>query len=302
MIQNDTTLSDAFCKYPPGLYLVSTPIGHLGDMTVRATETLKKVDLIACEDTRVSRVLLTHYGISTPLTPYHDHSSLAATGKIVDILAAGGRVALIADAGTPLIADPGYPLVRYAIDQAIPVYGVPGPCAAILALALSGFGQSTFFFGGFLPAKNEARRQKLCAYGAVPGTLIFYESPHRLLATLKDIRETLGNGQVALARELTKRYEEVERGSVEELIDRYGQKTPRGEYVVLIGPRPDDPPDDGRGDGLSLLRSYLTAGDSVKAAVTKTVQRTGESKKPLYAAALTIIQDLDRDESRHGGA
>lgn len=287
----DTISSLDVCKYPGGLYLVATPLGNLKDITLRALDILTVADVVACEDTRTSRPLLDHYGIKTPVASYHDHSSKVGTDRLSAVLLSGGRVAVISDAGTPLISDPGYPLVRFAIDHGIDVYGIPGPCAAILALTVSGFSTNQFFFGGFLPSKPAARRQKITAYGAIPGILIFYESPHRLLDMLGDVQGTLGNRFVVLAREMTKKFEEIERGHLTDLMARYTTKNPRGEYVVLIDQDKDNVEEGG--DHRDLLTLFLKKGDSVKDAVKKVVMRTGLSKKQVYDDALILIKHLD---------
>lgn len=293
MTHTDTISSIDLCKYPAGLYLVATPLGNLKDITLRGLEILKIADVIACEDTRTSRPLLDHYGIKTPTYPYHDYSSDGGMARLSAPLLSGGRVAVISDAGTPLISDPGYSLVRFAIDNDIAVYGMPGPCAAILALTVSGLGSDRFFFGGFLPAKSAARCQKIRSYDTIPGTLIFYESPHRLVDMLEDVYKTLGNRTMVLAREMTKKFEEIERGTAVDLIARYDAKNPRGEYVVLIGGMNDA--DDDEIDYRALLTVFLNQGDFVKDAVTKVVMRTGLPKKQIYADALALVKKLDRD-------
>jgi 16S rRNA (cytidine1402-2'-O)-methyltransferase len=217
------------------LYLVSTPIGNLADITHRALQILKDVDLIACEDTRHTQKLLNHYDITTKTTSYHEHNEQQRTAELVQRLKEGSDVAVVSDAGTPSISDPGYRLVRAAIENEIPVVPVPGPSALIAALIAAGLPTDEFFFAGFLPARSNARRARLSELQAVPGTLIFYEAPHRLGATLTDAYEILGEREAVVARELTKLHEEIRRGRLRELAAHYAtDESVRGEIVVLI--------------------------------------------------------------------
>ncbi|HBQ38039.1 MAG TPA: 16S rRNA (cytidine(1402)-2'-O)-methyltransferase [Candidatus Omnitrophica bacterium] len=218
------------------LYLVSTPVGNLGDLTLRAIETLKGVDVIACEDTRQTGKLLAHYQIRKPLTSLHDHNERQKTPQLIGQLKSGQSIALVSDGGTPLVSDPGWYLVRRAIDAGIAVSWIPGATALIGALVLSGLPTDRFVFEGFLPPKPGARRKRLEALKDEPRTVVLYESPHRLLKTLRDIRETLGDVQIACARELTKMFEEVRRGPVSELIAHFEQKVPKGEFVLALNP------------------------------------------------------------------
>lgn len=220
-----------------GLYVVATPIGNLGDMAPRALEVLRTVDLVAAEDTRHSAPLLKHFDIHTPLLAYHDHSDSAALQRIERCIAAGGSVALISDAGTPLISDPGYRLLLAAHDKGWKVVAVPGPCAAIAALSVAGLATDRFRFEGFLPAKAAARRARLQALAGETVTLVFYEAPHRVVETLADMRETFGDGRLGvLARELTKAFETVLRAPLAELAERVAQDPDqrRGEIVLLV--------------------------------------------------------------------
>jgi len=222
-----------------GLYIVPTPIGNLGDITHRALETLAAVTLIAAEDTRHSKRLLTHYGIETPLCAYHDHSSDTATQQLLARMASGDSVALISDAGTPLVSDPGFRLVRAAQDSGIRVFPLPGPCAAVTALSGAGLPTDRFFFEGFLPAKATARRHRLESLGHQAGTLVIYEAPHRIAATLGDAVAILGEGREAvLARELSKSFETIRRGTLGELLAWVTEDVnqQRGEQVLLLGP------------------------------------------------------------------
>lgn len=219
---------------PGTLYLVATPIGNLADITLRALDILKNVALIACEDTRHTRKLLQHYGIATKTVSYHEHNEQQRANELIEILKRGDDVAVVSDAGTPAISDPGFRLVRAAIENDINVVPVPGPSALISALTAAGLPTDEFFFGGFLPARANARRTRLAELRAVPGTLVFYEAPHRLSETLKDAYETLGEREAVVARELTKLHEEIRRGRLSELAEHYATEEPRGEIVLLI--------------------------------------------------------------------
>jgi len=217
------------------LYLVATPIGNLADITHRALQVLKDVELIACEDTRHTQKLLQHYGIKTKTISYHEHNEQQRAAQLIDLLKQGSDVAVVSDAGTPSISDPGFRLVRAAIENEVPVVPVPGPSALISALIAAGLPTDEFFFAGFLPSKLNARRARLTELKSVPGTLIFYEAPHRLSATLKDAYETLGEREAVIARELTKLHEEIRRGRLSELATHYANEdNARGEIVVLI--------------------------------------------------------------------
>ena len=217
------------------LYLVATPIGNLADITHRALQVLKDVDLIACEDTRHTHKLLQHYGITTKTISYHEHNEQQRAAELIDRLKQGSDIAVVSDAGTPSISDPGFRLVRAAIESEVPVVPVPGPSALISALIAAGLPTDEFFFAGFLPARSNARRARLNELRSVPGTLIFYEAPHRLAATLKDAHEILGEREAVVARELTKLHEEIRRGRLSDLAMHYAnEENPRGEIVVLI--------------------------------------------------------------------
>ena len=222
------------CRMPGTLYLVATPIGNLSDITHRALQVLRDVDLIACEDTRHTHKLLGHYGITTKTISYHEHNEQQRAGQLIDQLKQGSSIAVVSDAGTPAVSDPGFRLVRAAIENEVPVVPVPGPSALISALIAAGLPTDEFFFAGFLPARTNARRARLSELQSVPGTLIFYEAPHRLAATLKDAYEILGERDAVVARELTKMHEEIRRGRLSELSEHYEREDPRGEIVVLI--------------------------------------------------------------------
>jgi len=220
------------------LYIVSTPIGNLEDITLRALRILKEVSLIAAEDTRLTRKLLTHYDISTPTVSYYEHNSFTRIPKIIDHLNTGKDVAVVTDAGTPGISDPAYKLIRAAIESGNRIEAIPGPSASITALTASGLPTDRFIFEGFLPHKK-GRKAKLTRLSAIEATVIFYESPKRIVRTLKDILEFMGDRPAVIGRELTKLHEEMIRGNVSKLLSHFTQKTPRGEFVIMIGK--DDP-------------------------------------------------------------
>lgn len=217
------------------LYIVSTPIGNLKDISLRAIETLQKVDLIAAEDTRHTGILLKHYGIETPQTSFFEHNEFKKAEYLIGRLNEGKDIALVSDAGTPGISDPGYRLIQMARENNIPMTAVPGACAAVTALTLSGLPMDRFCFEGFLPVKSSARRKKLELMKDEERTMIFYESPYRLVKSLHDIEEVLDDPLVVVARELTKKFEEIKQGSASELAEYFGKKNVKGEIVLLIG-------------------------------------------------------------------
>jgi 16S rRNA (cytidine1402-2'-O)-methyltransferase len=275
-----------------GLYLVATPIGNLRDMTLRALEILAAADLVACEDTRVTRKLFDHYGLSTPLTPYHDHNAEAVRPKILDKIAAGGAVALVSDAGTPLISDPGYRLVRAAHEAGHPVTAAPGASAVLTALMVTGLATDRFFFEGFLPAKAAAKRARIAELVRIPSTLVMFESGPRVAATLADLAAGLGPREAAIGRELTKLHEEVRRGTLDRLAHHYaaGAET-RGEFVIVVaGPIAPEPPDEAEID--AMLRAAL-ARTSVKDAVAEVAAATGEPRRTIYGRALELTRGQD---------
>ncbi len=217
------------------LYVVSTPIGNLGDITYRAVEVLKSVGLIACEDTRKTRILTQAYGITTPLTSFYEYNKAAKGDHLLKILKEGRSVALVSDAGTPGISDPGFSLIHLALDAGISVVSIPGPTALIAALSISGFPTNKFFFEGFLPAKSGARKKRLLELKGRKETIVLYESPHRIVKTLQDMRDCLGGGRkIAIGREVTKKFEEVLRNDIDGMIERFTQSIPRGEFVVIF--------------------------------------------------------------------
>ena len=220
------------------LYLVATPIGNLEDITHRAVRILREVKVIACEDTRHTRKLLNHYGINTRTISYHEHNERERAGELLKLLETGSDVAVVSDAGTPGISDPGFQLARVAIEAGVPVVPVPGASALISALIASGLPPDEFFFGGFLPARSGARRTRLGELRSLPATLIFYEAPHRIAAALRDAQEILGEREAVVARELTKMHEEIARGRLSELRERFATREhARGEMVLIIDRR-----------------------------------------------------------------
>ena len=251
------TAMDA-AKAEPGLYLVATPIGNLGDITLRALEVLAGVDVIACEDTRVTRKLTERYGIETPLTPYHEHNAAEARPKLLARLADGQAIALVSDAGTPLISDPGFKLVRAACEAGYWVTALPGPSSVLAALSVAGLPTDRFFFEGFLPAKQAARQKRVAELANIPSTLILFERGPRLAAMLADLATAFGKRAAAICRELTKLHEEVRRGDLEKLSRDYAAGAElRGEFVVVVAPPADD---DGISDNVDeLLRQALAA-------------------------------------------
>jgi 16S rRNA (cytidine1402-2'-O)-methyltransferase len=289
------------------LYLVATPIGNLEDITLRALRVLREVPLIAAEDTRQTRKLLTHFGISTPLTSYHEHSHIARREALVAALAAGD-VALVSDAGTPALSDPGQDLVRDAIAAGYPVVPIPGPAAAISALVASGLSTDTFTFLGFLPRKSTERQAALARVRTAPQTLVLYEAPHRLRATLADLRAVLGDRQMAAARELTKLHEEWLRGPISAIQAHYaaGATEPRGEYTLVVaGALPGEASGEASGmevaetpgaaEGVSLeerartrLAALLAEGIGTREAAARVAKELGLTRREAYALALTL--------------
>jgi 16S rRNA (cytidine1402-2'-O)-methyltransferase len=274
-----------------GLYLVATPIGNLGDISLRALETLAGADAIACEDTRVTGKLLERYSIRASLTPYHEHNAAAARPKILERLAMGAAIALVSDAGTPLISDPGFKLVQAAQEAGYPVTAIPGASSVLAALAVSGLPTDRFFFEGFLPAKQAARRDRAAVLARIPATLVLFETGPRLAAALGDLSETFGGRAVAICRELTKLHEEVRRGTVSELAEHYAQGgETRGEFVLVIAPPNEDEKSASTEDIDALLRQTLGE-TSLKDAVATVAEATGASRKDIYRRALQLVKD-----------
>ncbi len=266
------------------LYVVPTPIGHLEDITYRAVRVLREADLIACEDTRRTRQLLHHYGISTPLVSYHEHNEQQRTRELLERLRAGATVALVSDAGTPLISDPGGQLLRTAIDEGLPVSALPGPCAATTALSAAGLPTEGFHFVGFLPPKSAARRKALAVLTDESVTLVFYEAPHRLLSFLQDALTILGDRPAVVARELTKLHETYVRGTLATLVAHFGAEAPRGEIVVLIDGKPTAPlpPPDDAVLLAEIERGMTEHGLSATEAIRQTAQRYGLPRRQVY--------------------
>jgi 16S rRNA (cytidine1402-2'-O)-methyltransferase len=278
-----------------GLHVVATPIGNLRDVTLRALETLAAADLIACEDTRVTRKLLEHYGISTPLTPYHEHNAAAARPKLMARLADGQVVALVSDAGTPLVSDPGFKLVRAAREAGHPVTAVPGASAALAALTVAGLPTDRFFFEGFLPAKESQRRSRIAELARIPATLILFETGPRLHRTLGDLAAELPDRQAAVCRELTKLHEEVRRGEVSALARAYGDGAEtRGEMVIVVGPPSEGGEHTDAGEVDALLRNALGRA-SVKDAVSEVAAATGRPRREIYQRALSLADEGNDD-------
>ncbi len=269
----------------PGLYIVATPIGNLGDLTPRAADILARADVLAVEDSRVTARLLRHVGVRRPMTPYHDHNADSVRPGLIARMATGA-VALVSDAGTPLISDPGYKLVRDARAAGHMVVTIPGPCAAVAALTLAGLPTDRFLFMGFLPAKSVARDTAIAEVAAVRATLVFYESGPRLAATLAALRTGLGDRAAAVTREITKRFEEAVTGSLDTLAARYADAAPRGEIVIVVAP-PGDPAPAREADADAALAEALTRLPAARAA-GEVAKALGVDRRALYARALTM--------------
>ncbi|MET0747127.1 MAG: 16S rRNA (cytidine(1402)-2'-O)-methyltransferase [Rhizobium sp.] len=271
----------------PMLYLVATPIGNLGDITLRALETLAGADVLACEDTRVTRVLLDRYGIHNRPYAYHEYNADEAGPKLLAALAAGRSVALVSDAGTPMVSDPGYRLAVQAIDAGFRVVPIPGASAPLAALVGSGLPNDAFFFAGFLPVKDKARRDRLAALSSVPATLLFFESPHRIAATLAAAADVLGDDRKAsVCRELTKTFEEFRRGTLSELAAFYGDvDNVKGEIVLVVAPPPEiaTPEADVEAILVDLAATMPTAKAAAEAA-----RITGLPRRDLYQRLLAM--------------
>jgi 16S rRNA (cytidine1402-2'-O)-methyltransferase len=273
--------------------LVATPIGNLGDLPPRALAALRGADFVLCEDTRVTGALLARHGVSVTLMKLHDHNEDSATPRVLERLRAGQRVALASDAGTPLVSDPGYRLVRAAIAEGLPVSAVPGPNAAVMALTLSGLPPHPFLFLGFLAAKAGARAAELARVRAaeqagLSATLVIYESPHRLAGSLAALAEAFGGDRpAAVARELTKRFEQVRRGPLAELAAHYAAEAARGEVVVVVGPTTEEPAA-GEAELDRRLQAALDSGLSLRDAAAAVAAATGLPRRQVYARALAI--------------
>lgn len=277
------------CKYPAGLYIVSTPIGNLEDITIRALNTLAFADVIACEDTRQTQKLLNHFGLKKKLISYFDHNDDSARPKILSLLAEGLYVALVSDAGTPLISDPGYKLVDAAIKQGHYVTAVPGPSSLLAGLVIAGLPSDHFFFEGFLPPKSTARKKRLDIISTIPGTLIFFETAPRLSDALSDMLLILGDRPAALTRELTKKFEECVRGNLSTLKKACDEEsfTLKGEFVLIVAPQLEESSEDMEKKMEILLREQM-AKKSLKDAVDAVHEKTHYSKKDIYKKALSL--------------
>ena len=283
------------------LYIVATPIGNLEDITQRALRVLGEVDVIACEDTRHTRVLLNHFGIKTRTISYHEHNERERAAQICKLLVSGKTVALVSDAGTPLINDPGFRVISAAIKLNLPVVPIPGATAFLSALIASGLPSDQFFFAGFLPARANARRARLEELREIPATLVFYEAPHRIAATLKDALEVLGHRPAAVARELTKLHEEIARGSLSELVQRFGEGwLARGEIVLVIsGAGVDDAPAGGTNESsprrlIERVGELEREGLDAKTALKKAARELGIKRAEAYR--LVVAQKNRRRE------
>lgn len=273
----------------PGLYLVATPIGNLGDITLRALETLAGVDIIACEDTRITRRLLERFSISATLKQYHEHNAEQARPKILEALANGSSIALVSDAGTPLISDPGFKLVREVTAAGFPVIALPGPSSVLTALSVAALPTDRFFFEGFLPSKQTARRSRIAELARIDATLVMFESGARVQDSLQDLASIMGERDAAICREMTKLHEEVRRATLPELAAISDTLETRGEFVLVIGPPAADAGmDDDTLD--NLLRNALASG-SVKDAVAQAVDASGRPKREVYARALEMSKE-----------
>ncbi len=270
---------------PGALYLIATPIGNLEDITYRAVRLLGEADLIACEDTRHTRTLLDHYGISKPTISYHEHNEAERAAELAEKMKTGVRIALVSDAGMPLVSDPGYRLVRAAIEAGVPVHPIPGPSAALAALAASGLPTDSFRFGGFLPAKSGQRLKALEALEDEHATAIFYEAPHRILEALEAIEQTLPRHPVAVARELTKIHEEILRGTAAEIRAQLAARdSVKGEFTILIG-KATEPADDGTPIE-EAVDALVRAGAPRMDAIKQVARKRGLSKRDVYARLL----------------
>lgn len=277
----------AASKPDPGLYLVATPIGNLADVTLRALEVIAGADVLACEDTRVTQTLLGRYGIRRRMTPYYEHNAATAGPELLRALEEGRSVALVSDAGTPLVSDPGFRLVGEAIDREIPVYPIPGASAVLAALLASGLPTDSFFFAGFLPHKMGARRARLEELARVPGTLVFFEAPHRVRDSLADMAAVFGARNAAVCRELTKTFETTYRGTLADLAADFAAiEHVRGEIVVCVAP-PSSAPAPSDADADAILAGLLAEMKPADAA-REAARLTGLSRRDLYRRALEL--------------
>ena len=286
-------------RLAPGLHIVATPIGNLGDITLRALAALAGADLIACEDTRVTRKLLDRYAIVTPLTPYHDHNAEKARPELLRRLADSAAIALVSDAGTPLISDPGFKLVRAAHDAGYAVTALPGASSLLAALTVSALPTDQFFFAGFLPAKETARRAQIGKLARIPATLVLFEAGPRVEATLNDLAAGLGARQAVVCRELTKLHEEIRRGDLATLAQNCATSELRGEFVLVVAP-PQAAAHISADEADALLRQALGR-VSLKDAVGEVADVTGLPRRELYQRALELAKERTKERD-HGAA
>jgi 16S rRNA (cytidine1402-2'-O)-methyltransferase len=279
-------------RLAPGLHVVATPIGNLRDMSLRALSTLASAEVILAEDKRVTKTLLAHYGITTPMISYHEHNAEEMRPKVLGLLGEGKALALVSDAGTPLVSDPGYRLVEAAVEAGYPVSAVPGASAVLAALVMAGLPSDRFFFEGFLPSKSGERRRRLREIETIPSTLVFFEAPHRVVETLEDMAAVFGARPAALARELTKKFETVRRGTLPELAVQFAAEgPPKGEIVLVVGgPEAAAPLGD---EAIDAALGKALETHSARDAVALVAAELGLPRKKVYARALTLG---DRDE------
>jgi len=294
---NAVQLENASQSLECGLYVVSTPIGNLEDITLRAIKTLQGTDRIACEDTRVTGKLLKHFGIETPMVSYNDHNGARVRPRLLKELASGKSVALVSDAGTPLISDPGLKLVQSCSDNNIRVFPIPGASALLAGLVVAGLPTDRVMFVGFLPPKQNGRRSALGTLKTIPATLVFYETGPRIRKSLADMADRLGARPAAVGRELTKHFEEVKRGPLDQLARSYGDPpAPKGELVVVVGP-PDTNSSDDHIDIDDALREALQT-SSVRDAAAMVAELTGQPRRKLYARAVDLSQETSNGSKR----
>jgi 16S rRNA (cytidine1402-2'-O)-methyltransferase len=287
-------------KPAAGLHLIATPIGNLGDITLRALETLAGVDVIACEDTRITRRLTERYGIATELTPYHEHNAAVARPKILQRLAKDGSVALVSDAGTPLVSDPGFKLVREACASGYSVVALPGASSVLAALTVAGLPTDRFYFEGFLPPKSAARRARLSELARIDATLVVFESGNRLPETLTDLAGIMGVREAAICRELTKLHEEIRRATLSQLAQEADRIETRGEFVLVIGPPPANA-DVLTAEALDDLLREALLHHSLKDAVAHAVELSSRPRREVYARALQIARQVSPKGSHDEG-
>lgn len=280
---------------PGTLYLVATPIGNMSDISLRALSTLKEADLIAAEDTRVTGKLLKHYGIETPMTPYHQHSLGRKADRLLDVLNGGKSIAMVSDAGTPGISDPGHELIALCIEHGVPVVSIPGPNAIITALIVSGLSTRRFTFDGFPPRSAHERRMFFESLKGEPRTMVFYESPLRLVATLKTALQVLGDRRAAVMREATKMFEEVHRGTLSSAIERFTDVKPKGEITFLIDGAASVPEEIGEDQVEDALRRFIGEGMSERDAVRHVTAMYSLPKKEVYTRMLKMKQGDDSE-------